>query len=35
MAPPPAPVVPPDPAGPPPPQDPMAVVSNLLFGGLP
>ena len=31
IAPPPAPA----PADPPPPQDPMGVVSNLLFGGLP
>ena len=31
----PAPVVPPEPAEPVPPQDPMAVVSNLLFSGLP
>ncbi len=35
---PPAPIAPPPapaPADPPPPQDPMGVVSNLLFGGLP
>jgi hypothetical protein len=31
IAPPPA----PEPADPPPPQDPMGIVSNLLFGGLP
>jgi hypothetical protein len=38
LAAPPAPIAPPpapEPAGPPPPQDPMEVVSNLLFSGLP
>ncbi len=38
LAAPPAPIAPPPapaPADPPPPQDPMGVVSNLLFGGLP
>jgi hypothetical protein len=38
LAAPPAPIVPPpalDPAEPPPPQDPMGIVSNMLFGGLP